>query len=48
MSKEKKSRNKEMVKKRKNGLSYRKIASFYNVGVKTAFEIVKRYTQGVL
>ena len=40
--KEKTKRNKEMIKMRKKGYSYRKIADYFNVNVKTAFEIIKK------
>ena len=35
-------RNKELVKKRKQGWSYRKLANHYGINVKTAYEICQR------
>lgn len=35
-------RNRELIKKRKKGWSYRKIAHQYNLDVKTVFNVIKR------
>jgi len=42
----KKKRNKELVRKRQQGWSFRKIADYYNINVKTAFEIYEREIVG--
>jgi hypothetical protein len=39
-------RNKELVKKRQQGWSYRKLADYYNINVKTAFEIYQNEVVG--
>lgn len=42
MSKEKVSRNREIVKKRKMKWSFRKIADYFNLDLKTVFRVWKR------
>ncbi len=39
-------RNKEIVKKRQKGWSFRDLAKYYNINVKTVFEIYQRETVG--
>ena len=36
-------RNKELLEKRNKGWSYQKLADFYGLNVKTAYEIVNGY-----
>jgi len=42
----KKTRNREIVKKRQAGWSFRKIAAYYNLDVKTVFNVYQRDTVG--
>lgn len=41
-------RNKAIVKKRQKGWSFRQIAKYYNINVKTAFEVYEREMLGVV
>lgn len=41
-------RNKEIIKLRKKGLSFRKIAAHFNIDVKTAYRAYKRDTLAVI
>ena len=42
----KEERNKDLVKKRKQGWSYRKLAIHFNLDVKTIYEILQRELLG--
>ena len=42
MNPKKLERNKELIKKRKKGWTFRRIAHEYNLDVKTVFRIIKR------
>lgn len=42
MSKEKTTRNKEIIKKRRMNWSFRKIADYFNLDLKTVFRVWKR------
>ena len=45
MSKEKKERNKEIIKKKKEGMSFRKIAEIFNISVCRVFQIWEEYQE---